>query len=225
MPYLITLVGGTFGAGAGGSYSFRFRIGGNPTNNPGIVPEDYVQFIVNTSAGSGIPPQTPQYWVPQRNYTQLIRQDYVLSSNDVTSTSITSRVQRGAGLLDRYNQARAVLVPLNSSVTQAVADRIADLYLTEHLTAPFSGSLKIAGSGARRVLGGSAVPPHEFLLYAGEKIRLSNRIDPDTGAWGRDGRIAGVTYRHDDRAVDIAIDDRRHQFETILARYAALVGG
>ena len=56
-------------------------------------------------------------------------------------------------------------------------------------------------------------------------IRFGNRIDPDTGAWGRDGRIAGVTYRHDDRTVEVSIDDQRQRFETILSRYAVLVGG
>jgi hypothetical protein len=137
---------------------------------------------------------------------------------------VSKRTQTGT-LVDRNGFHRARRIDVSSAVTSAVADRIADLWLTEHRTAPFAGTLKITGGGARRVVGGTTIQPHEFLLYAGEKVRLANRIDPDTGAWGRDGRIAGVTYRHDDRSVEIAIDDQRKKFETILARYAALVGG
>jgi hypothetical protein len=137
---------------------------------------------------------------------------------------VSKRIQTGT-LVDRRGFQRTARVDVNSAVTQAVADRIADLYLTEHKTAPFSGTLRVIGDGARSVQGGTTIQPHEFLLYAGEKIRFSNLLDPDTGGWGRDGRIAGVTYTHDTRSVEIAIDDQRKKFETILARYAALVGG
>jgi hypothetical protein len=136
---------------------------------------------------------------------------------------VSKRTQTGT-LVDRRSFTRSARLDISAAVTSAVADRIADLYLTEHKTAPFSGTLRIVGSGARNALSGTPIAPHEFLLYAGEKVRLSNRLDPDTGAWGRDGRIAGITYRHNDRAVEIAIDDQRHRFETILSRYAALVG-
>lgn len=137
---------------------------------------------------------------------------------------VSKRTQTGT-LVDRRSFTRSVLTPVQAAMSQAVADRIGDLYLAEHRTAPFAGTLSIVGPGARRVLNGTAIPPYEFLLYAGEKIRLANRVDPDTGGWGRDGRIAGVTYNHDGRSVEIAIDDTPTRFETILSRYALLVGG
>ena len=62
-----------------------------------------------------------------------------------------------------------------------------------------------------------------MLLAAGEKIRLMHRLDPDTGGWGRDGRISAVTYSHDTRSVSIDIDDRRDNFEEVLSRYGLLV--
>lgn len=140
------------------------------------------------------------------------------------SRLVSKRTQTG-DLVTRRGFTRSARVDVSTAVTSAVADRINDLWLSEHKTAPFAGTLKIVGGGARRPLSGQSIPPQTFLLYSGEKVRLSNRVDPDTGNWGRDGRIAGVTYRHNDRSVEISIDDQRHLFEEILARYAALVGG
>jgi hypothetical protein len=135
---------------------------------------------------------------------------------------VSKRTQTGT-LVDRRGYTRSVTVPISAAMTQAVADRIGDLFLTEHRTAPFSGTLVVTGNGARRVLGGGSIPPSEFLLYSGEKIRFAHRVDPDTGAWCRDGRIAAVTYRHDSRQVEIQIDDQRKRLETVLARYGVLV--
>ncbi len=136
---------------------------------------------------------------------------------------VAKRTQTGT-LVDRNGFTRSRVLPVSTAVTQAVAQRFGDLWLEEHRTAPFSGKLSVEGDeGIRSVQGGGAVPAHAMLLYAGEKIRLSNRIDPDTGAIGRDGRIAAVTYRHDDRAVEIDIDDRRTSFERLLSRYGLLV--
>jgi hypothetical protein len=138
---------------------------------------------------------------------------------------VTSKRSSTGTQVDRRGFHRTALVDVNAAVTQTVADRINDLYLSEHSSAPFAGTLRVVGDGARRIPSGQPVAPHVFLRYAGEKVRLSNRVDPDTGDWGRDGRIAGVTYRHDDRAVEIAIDDQRTQLATVLARAASLNGG
>lgn len=134
---------------------------------------------------------------------------------------VSSQTQTGT-LVDRNGFVRARVLPINAAMTQAVADRLAQLWLLEHRTAPFSGKLSATG-GIRRIQGGASVPVHELLLHAGEMIRHSHRLDPDTGAWGRDGKIAGVTYHHDTRSVDVAIDDRRDHFESIIGRYGVLV--
>lgn len=119
---------------------------------------------------------------------------------------------------------RTALLSVNSAVTQAVADRFGDLWLSEHAVSPFAGTLTVTGPGIRRLLGGASVPAHDLLLYGGEKLRFSNRIDPDTGGFGRDGRIAGVRYNHDAKAATISIDDQRDNFARTLARYGVLVG-
>ena len=146
------------------------------------------------------------------------------------SKLVSKRTQTGtlfdrlAGLLIDGGPAayRSRVLPIRNPMTQAVGDRFGDLWLTEHKTSPFSGKLS-ASYGIRRHIGGQKVSPHELLLAAGEKINLSHRIDPDTGAWGRVGEIAAITYNHDQRSVAIDIDDRRDHFETILSRYGILV--
>ena len=160
--------------------------------------------------------------MPAKTYTKFIREDYLVSGTS-NSYGLNHRLSRGSSIPDRRHFARAKRVDVSAAVTQAVADRIADLYLTEHFTAPFAGTLTISrGRRSRLVATGLPLRPHKYLLQAGEKIRLANRIDPDTGAWGRDGRIAGVPYDHDNQTVEIAIDDQRKKFETVLSRYASL---
>lgn len=140
------------------------------------------------------------------------------------SPLVRTRTQTGT-LNQRRGQTRAKTIQVRTAITDAVGDRFGDLWLDEHEKAPFSGTLQITGAAAvRKVQGGESVPPHVLLLHTGEKIRLSNRVDPDTGAWARDGRIAGVTYRHADRSATVAIDDRPQDFERLLEKYGALVG-
>lgn len=134
---------------------------------------------------------------------------------------VSSQTQTGT-LADRNGVTRTRVLPIRSAMTQAVADRFADLWLDEHRTAPFAGKLS-ATNGIRRFLGGGSVPAHEMLLMAGERINFAHRLDPDTGAWGRVGTIAGVRYREADESVEIDIDDRRDHFEKILGRYGILV--
>jgi hypothetical protein len=153
----------------------------------------------------------------QEIYTKAVVEGTGPDGSFLTST----RTQTGT-LADRQGFTRAKVLPISAAMTQAVADRFGDLYLAEHDRSPFSGKLT-ASSGIRRLMGGASVPPHELLRAGGEKIRLAHRLDPDTGGWGRDGRIAGVSYNHDTREVSIDIDDRRENFEEILSRYGVLV--
>jgi hypothetical protein len=133
------------------------------------------------------------------------------------------RTQTGT-LVDLRGFHRTKALPIATALTSAIANRFGDLWLLEHRKAAFSGRLTVRGNGVRRMIGHGDVPPHELLLHANELVHFSHRVDPDTGAWGRDGRIASVAYNYDNREAAIAIDDRRDHFETILARYGLLAG-
>ena len=128
-------------------------------------------------------------------------------------------------LADRRAFARSTVLPISSAITEAVAQRFGDLWLAEKTRAPFAASVTVTGNGVRKVIGGETVPPWTLGNYIGEKLRVSNRVDPDTGAVGRDGRIVAVTYSVDTGQASITLDERRDAFEKVLAKYQALVGG
>jgi hypothetical protein len=77
--------------------------------------------------------------------------------------------------------------------------------------------------GGLRTIGiSTGVHPSKLLTDTGELIRFSDRVDPDTGALGRDGRIASVSYDHSTETATVAIDNERRNFEAMLARLSAL---
>jgi len=127
-------------------------------------------------------------------------------------------------LPDRRAFARTKVLPIGSAMTTAVAQRFGDLWLAEKTRAPFAASVLVTGNGVRRIIGGQTIPPWTLGNYIGEKLRVAHRVDPDTGAVGRDGRIVAVTYSVDTGQASITLDERRDSFERVLAKYEALVG-
>ena len=136
------------------------------------------------------------------------------------------RTQPVATLASRAGFTRTKLVSISNRINTTAANRIGDLWLASHQTAPFRGSAQIASSiGARRVAGGQPVHPSELLQATGELISVGHRVNPDTGANTRDGRIAQVSYDHNSRTASVSLDNSRKAFDTILARYGARLGG
>ena len=110
-------------------------------------------------------------------------------------------------------------------LTDAAAKQIADKWLLSHKTTPFKGKAKITGNDAiRDITSGRPVAPEQMLLRTGELIRFSDRIDPDTGAQGRDGKIVEASYKVDDNSVELTIDSSRAGFEALLNRLGVVLG-
>lgn len=136
------------------------------------------------------------------------------------------RTQSGATVPSRAGFTRTKVVPVQNRINTTAANRIGDLWLASHKTAPFRGSMSVAsGIGIRRIPAGSPVHPSELLQAVGELVRVGHRTDPDTGATTRDGRIARVDYDHNSRTSSVSLDNSRKAFDTILARYGARLGG
>jgi hypothetical protein len=96
---------------------------------------------------------------------------------------------------------------------------IGDAWLYQHLRAQFKGSITVkTPTSLRDYATGDSVHPSRLILQAGELIRLSDRIDPDTGQIGRDARIASVTYDHDSESVSVELDNRRDNLQNLLNR-------
>ncbi len=135
-------------------------------------------------------------------------------SSDIGATTLADR--RG------FNHTRTMSA--GAAITTAVGERIGDLYLRAHSTAPFAGSFRAVPGGVRHA--GSATEPHPawLLLATGELVRCMHRIDPDTGGFGRAGEIDTVTYTADALASDVALNENRAGLEALLARYQVVVG-
>jgi len=132
-----------------------------------------------------------------------------------------NRIETNA--VDRHRFARAQRLPIGAPLSQAAAEVIGDIWLRNHIRTPLKGSVTVTGQGGvREVIGGAPVHPAHLLLRAGEAIRHSGMADPDTGAWGRVGRIASVSYTGGQATIEI--DNERHAFDALISRYAALAG-
>lgn len=138
---------------------------------------------------------------------------------EVTRSSTINTLPQRQG----YNKRNSL--PIESAVTTALANQMGDVYLASHQTSPFKGEQVVQGWGdARSVTTGHPVHAFHMLRYSEEMMRFGDRIDPDTGAIGRDGRIKSITYNADTEESTITIDNESRRFEALAARMAAVVG-
>lgn len=135
---------------------------------------------------------------------------------DRTTTATTLAGQRGV--------TRAIAVNPSSPMTQAGADRVGDVWLAEHARAAMRGTITIRPGDCRTVLGGASVHPAELLTRVGEQLRLARYRDQITGTSHRDARIVDVDYSPADNTARVSLDATRNRLDTLLARYAAVVG-
>jgi hypothetical protein len=128
-------------------------------------------------------------------------------------------------LVDRRGFRRTHVLPVQAALTTELGQQIGDVWLAAHKTTPLRGTVKVTGDSAvRHILTGQSIPPSQLLLRTGDMLRLSHRVDPDTGGQGRDGRIAEVTWRPADDAADVALDNARTSVDALLERLAVVVG-
>jgi len=128
-------------------------------------------------------------------------------------------------VVDRRGFQRTKQLSTSFMLTTAAAAQIGDKWLLSHKTTPFKGKAKISGNDAiRDITSGRPVAPEQMLLRTGELIRFSDRIDPDTGAQGRDGKIVEAAYKVEDDSVELTIDSSRAGFEALLNRLGVVLG-
>ena len=186
------------------------------------VDADYGQ--ATWSAGLSYEMQTVA-WTPSADTSGVT---LTLMANGATRWSIDSLALTVAKptLVDRRGFRRTHILPVKASLTTELATQVATVWLDAHKTTPFKGTATITGdSAARHITTGAGVPPEQLLLHTGELLRLADRIDPDTGGQGRDGRIAEVTYVSATDTATITLDSSRASHEALLQRLAVVVGG
>lgn len=143
----------------------------------------------------------------------------------VDVTGAPAHVERTATspLLDLGGATRTRILTAQAALTVAAAEVIGDAWLTRRATRPTKGSIQAAGAGALRVItSGAPVTPAETLRWPGQLVRLTDRWDPDTGAWGRDAVISQVTWTADTDQVSITLDAPKDRLDALLSRVAAV---
>lgn len=156
--------------------------------------------------------------------------DELYNSVTVTGTGVDGRplsVTRTAtsSLLSAAGITRTRTLTVDAAITQASAEAIGDAWLANRSARPTRGTITCSGGRAIRALdSGAYMSAASLLRKVGERIRLSHRWDPDTGAWGRDASITSATWTADGDQVALTLDSPRDRIETVLGRYAAVRG-
>jgi hypothetical protein len=132
----------------------------------------------------------------------------------------------GANYVTRWGFARTKILQIGFTLPAdgILAAAIGDAWLTEHYLTPFKGSVKVVEGAVRDIATGKTIPMEDLLAATQQLIRFTDRADPDTGGWSRDGRIAAVSWAPGSDSCTLAIDNTRANFEALLARLAVVVG-
>lgn len=188
----------------------------------GLVGTDHATMSIDEDVGSGGQRTYTLAWTPHADRTGVTLK-IAGSSLYVRALALSEVVDT---LIDRAHSVRTQELPIRSPLTDALARRLGDMWLARHRTTPMKGTVSVTGQGGvRRVLGGEPVHPAWLLRDTGQLLRLNDRVDPDNGGIGRDGRIAAVDYDHDTLTASISIDNDRRSFDALLERLQAVLGG
>lgn len=165
-------------------------------------------------------------WTPTQSRTAAS----VTISNPLSLLNVDSfkLFQAVPTLVDRRSFQRTKQLPIQIPLPPdgVLATKIADTWLAGHKLIPFRGDTTIVGDQAvRSILTGADIPLERLLLQTGQLLRFNDRIDPDTGGQGRDGRLVKVVYDVDKGEAKLTIDNTRTSFEALLNRLAAVITG
>lgn len=164
-------------------------------------------------------------WVPKEDCSTAVL-DISLATGPATTLWVDS-VEITAiepTVVDRRGFQRTKTIEVSSAVTEAECQKLADTFLSGHMTTPYKGDVKAWPTDVRKVLSGQTVHPSQHGIYINELLRVSHAIDPDTGGVGRDGRLAGVSYEHASQGTGVSLDSRTDNFDAMLQRLAVVQG-
>jgi hypothetical protein len=209
--------------GDAGPFYGGITINGSPTPGPGA--NFGAGWAFATSSLSTTFQRIYCSYTPQGNETGLILKIGAWSGLSTLYVDDV-RIERSiATLPNRRNFNRAfnlqVNIPLPSDGILAAA--IGDAWLANHSSTTFRGDITLTGaSSLRDRISGQPIPLHQLLADTDELMYFSDRIDPNTGAQGRNARIASVTYSPADDKASVTLDNTRTDFDTLLTRLGAL---
>lgn len=180
-------------------------------------------FVTQNVNSSGFVTLT-KYWTPTVNTASPV---VVIENGNANKTAYIDTFDIRVAtptLPERRGFARAKQLAVNSVLPSdgVAAAAIGDVWLQNHITTPFRGSVVLTGKDAlRNRLTGQSVPLAALLRDTGELLELTDRSDPDTGATTRKGRITTVSYVPALDQATVALDSTRANLDNLLNRLAA----
>jgi hypothetical protein len=229
-----TTLSGTFIGGITYRFSMWAKLvsstGGTTENVQIAIMEGTTFRILALVAAGGAAIRVTGVWSPVQTITNPV---LYVGLNKVGATAqsssfdslLTEKVV--AGIPDRRNFVRTKQLAVNSVLPSdgVAAAAIGDVWLNNHITTPFRGSVVLTGKDAlRNRLTGQSVPLAALLRDTGELLELTDRPDPDTGATTRKGRITTVSYVPALDQATVALDSTRANLDNLLNRLAAAGG-
>lgn len=179
----------------------------NGFNSLGWVPKTDLVNPVMTFSG----------YQPPRPYLQVFGMN--LDSFAMSRAEDTLITRRG------FLRTKQLQVGVTLPSDGVAAAAIGDLWLQQNSSTPFRGTVTLTGPKALRDrVSGQPVPLKQLLADTGELIHFPDRPDPDTGAVGRNGRIASVSYNPATDTATVAIDSNRADFEALMSRMQVTAG-
>jgi hypothetical protein len=130
-------------------------------------------------------------------------------------------------IVERRGFRRTKQLPIDNKLPDdhVAAEAIGDIWLTDHRTTPFKGPVNVYEGAIRDPLTGRNIGLEELLGRTQQIIRFADRGNPDTGGWGRPGRMTKVKWINAEDRAELTIDNSRASFEALMARVAGATAG
>lgn len=124
---------------------------------------------------------------------------------------------------DKRGVTKGITIQSSAPLTSAAASQLCDVFLSQRNTTPFKGTIHATSRRSVTINpAGTNCPPYQLLRYPGELVNFRHLQNPDTGALGRDGRIAKVSYTWSTDSAEVDIDTTAGSYEAMLSRLAVV---
>lgn len=168
------------------------------------------------------------YWQPKANESGILAMFYMGSGGNTAAQVWFDSLKLEtltSTLVDRRGFRRTHTLDASFMLTTTSANRLGQIFLEAHRTTPFKGQGQIVGhNAARDYATGLPVAPERLLLMTDRLMHFDDRVNPDTGAVGRDGRIVNVRYTPANDTATFDIDNSRKDFDALLERLGVSIG-
>ena len=145
---------------------------------------------------------------------------HVLYIDSLELTKCTATVVDRRGFLRRKELQLGFTVPSDG----IAAAQIGDVWLNNHITTGFRGTATVTGPAVEDRMSAQKIPAASLLTRTNELLHFADRIDPITGAAGRNARLAEVSWKADTDTASLALDSKLGNLDELLGRLAVVMG-